>query len=247
MNSKAAFITLLFISSVFATEVIELKERNFITIRGPIGGISTTNWINQMNDISVDTLYIYLSSPGGSVMDGMKIIDQIETLSAQGVKVVCIADFAASMAFVILQHCPYRVSTKSAILMQHQMSLGTKGNLENIKTHLDFINRVDYSLDKVQAERMGLTIEEFKAKTMNDWWINGHIAKDVKAIDEHVLVKCSKDLINKIEKVTMDTFFGPVDVKFSKCPLAREPLDLNYLDDIKNIFNFNSIKEINTY
>ena len=222
-------------------KVLDLNSRNLITIRGPIQGSSSTNWISAFNDrdLDIDTMYIYLSSPGGSVLEGNKLIDQIKTLQLSGVQVICIADFAASMAFVILQSCPQRFALPSSILMQHQMSLGLKGPLENVENYLTFIHSVDDNLDKMQADRMNMSEAEFRKKVMNDWWIAGHNAKEFNAVDDLVMVKCSKELMPKRERINVRTMFGTIEIIFSKCPIAREPLDIKMKDgneysDIKN-------------
>jgi ATP-dependent Clp protease protease subunit len=211
-----------------AYKVIDLNSRNLITIRGPIQGTSSTNWISAFNDrdMDIDTMYIYLSSPGGSVLEGNKLIDQIKTLQLSSIQVICIADFAASMAFVILQSCPQRLALPSSILMQHQMSIGLKGPLENVDNYLSFIHSVDDNLDRMQAERMNMTENDFRLKVMNDWWIPGHLAKEYNAVDELVMVKCSKELMPKRERINVNTIFGNIEIIFSKCPIAREPLDI---------------------
>jgi len=209
-------------------KVLEFNSRNLITIRGPIQGSSSTNWITLMNDrdLDVDTIYIYLSSPGGSVLEGNKLIDQIKTLQLSGANVICIADFAASMAFVILQSCPQRLALPSSILMQHQMSLGLKGPLENVDNYLSFIHSVDNNLEKMQADRMNMTEPDFRRKVLNDWWIPGHMAKEYNAVDDLVMVKCSKELMPKKDKINVRTSFGNIEIIYSKCPIAREPIDI---------------------
>ena len=223
-------------------KVLEFNSRNLITIRGPIQGSSSTNWITSMNDRDpdVDTMYIYLSSPGGSVLEGNKLIDQIKTLQLSGVNVVCIADFAASMAFVILQSCPQRLALPSSILMQHQMSLGLKGPLENVDNYLSFIHSVDNNLEKMQADRMNMTEPEFRKKVLNDWWIAGHMAKEYNAVDDLVMVKCSKELMPKRDRINVRTMFGNIEIVYSKCPIAREPIDIkmqssSYNFDMKDL------------
>jgi ATP-dependent protease ClpP protease subunit len=213
-------------------KVLDFNSRNLITIRGPIQGSSSTSWITAMNDRDpdVDTIYLYLSSPGGSVLEGNKLIDQIKTLQLNGVNVVCVADFAASMAFVILQSCPTRLALPSSILMQHQMSLGLKGSLENVDNYLDFIHSINDNLEKLQSDRMNMTEEDFRNKVMNDWWIPGHLAKKLNAVDDLVMVKCSKELIPKRERITVRTIFGTVEITYSKCPIAREPIDIKFND-----------------
>ena len=229
-------------------KVLDLNSRNLITIRGPIQGSSSTNWITAFNDrdLDIDTMYIYLSSPGGSVLEGNKLIDQIKTLQLSGVQVICIADFAASMAFVILQSCPHRYALPSSILMQHQMSLGLKGPLENVENYLTFIHSVDDNLDKMQADRMNMTELEFRNKVMNDWWIAGHMAKEYNAVDDLVMVKCSKELMPKRERINVRTMFGNIEIVYSKCPIAREPLDIKM--EYNNNINWDSIEnEIKDY
>jgi ATP-dependent protease ClpP protease subunit len=235
------FLGLVNSSNLTNYKVLDLNSRNLITIRGPIQGSSSTNWISAFNDrdLDIDTMYIYLSSPGGSVLEGNKLIDQIKTLQLSGVQVICIADFAASMAFVILQSCPQRFALPSSILMQHQMSLGLKGPLENVENYLTFIHSVDDNLDKMQADRMNMPEAEFRKKVMNDWWIAGHNAKEFNAVDDLVMVKCSKELMPKRERINVRTMFGTIEIIFSKCPIAREPLDIKMKDgneysDIKN-------------
>lgn len=244
-----SLLSFLFIGVVSCTyKVIDLNSRNLITIRGPIQGSSSTNWISSFNDrdLDIDTMYIYLSSPGGSVLEGNKLIDQIKTLQLSGVQVVCIADFAASMAFVILQSCPQRFALPSSILMQHQMSIGLKGPLENVDNYLTFIHSVDDNLDRMQAERMNMTESDFRLKVMNDWWIPGHMAKEYNAVDDLVMVKCSKELMPKRDRINVKSMFGTIEIIFSKCPIAREPLDikmLNIYDDEKKSINWELVED----
>lgn len=232
-----------------ASRVIEFNSRNLITIRGPIQGSSATSWINQMNDRDpdADTMYIYLTSPGGSVLEGNKIIDQIKTLETNNVNVVCVADFAASMAFVILQSCPSRTALSSSVLMQHQMSLGLQGSLESVNSYLDFIHQININLEAMQANRVNMTVDAFKQKVMNDWWIPGHNAKDMNIVDEIVMVKCSKEILAKRDKLQVRTIFGTVEVIYSKCPIARAPLEVKFVDQNKNVSQEDLYTEIKDY
>jgi ATP-dependent Clp protease protease subunit len=230
-------IGVLFSYTVLAQKILEFTSRNLINIRGPIQGTSTTNWINQMNDRDpdADTMYIYLSSPGGSVLEGNKLIDQIKTMEQSGVNVVCVADFAASMAFVMLQACQKRTALPSSVLMQHQMSLGLEGPIENVNNYLYFIEQVRDHLEDMQSERLNMTVPEFRNKIVNDWWIPGHAAKNLSVIDDLVMVKCSREIISKREKISINTFFGTIEISYSKCPIARQPLDVKLVDFDKKL------------
>ena len=227
--------------------VIELNSRNLITFRGQIKGSSTTNWISQINehDLESTTLYIYLSSPGGSVIEGNKLVDQIKMLENNGITVVCIADFAASMAFVILQACPKRFALSSSVLMQHQMSLSLDGPLENVNNYLNFIHQINENLESMQATRINMTVSDFKNKVLNDWWVPGHNAVKENVVDELTLVKCTKDIVKKTEIIIVNTFFGFIELVFSKCPIGREPLEIR-LQNLNNT-NIDIENEIKNY
>ncbi len=231
MKVLSFLVSIFSICSVLCQDLIELNSRNMITIRGPIQHESVSDFISKTSKIDADDIYIYISSPGGSVMEGMKIVDLIKSLEKSGKNVSCISDFSASMAFIILQSCPKRFATFSSVLMQHQMSLGIEGDIENINTYLTFIKQIDFELNKLQAERIGLSQEAFKRKIENDWWIHGPEAKENKIVDDLVLINCHKDLYGKYETLEVSTMFGPVKLKYTKCPLSRYPIEVGFDGD----------------
>jgi ATP-dependent protease ClpP protease subunit len=147
------YLFLLF--TIVSATTIQLKENNHISIKGTIDSQSLNKFIIDSSKLSedVDNIYIYIHSGGGSVIDGMKIIDHMNVLK-DTYDVHCISDYSASMAFVILQFCQNRHTMMSSLLMQHQMSLGVKNNLFNMNNYLDMINNMNIYIDKVQAERI---------------------------------------------------------------------------------------------
>ena len=183
-------ICLLIIIHMSCATLIGVSQKNLIVLRGQITGKSAADVRVRMNTVSVPTIYIYISSPGGSVMDGLTIVDQIEVMKHRGTEVHCIADVALSMAFVIFQSCPTRHVTTASILMQHQMSLTVQGNLRNIETYMDFIRRTSLVTDTRQAERMGLDLNTFRLKVVSDWWLQGADIVVQGGADHLTLVYC---------------------------------------------------------
>ena len=215
-------------STILSEELIELNSRNLITIRGPINHESVSDFMLKSGKVESKNLYIYISSPGGSVMEGMKIVDLIKSLEKSGKNISCISDFSASMAFIILQSCPRRLATFSSVLMQHQMSLGIDGNIENINTYLTFIKKIDEELTTLQSKKIGMPEDVFKERIVNDWWIHGPDAKVNSVVDEIVLVKCHNELNNKFDTLNVPTMFGAVELTYTKCPLSRYPISVDY-------------------
>ena len=227
--------TILYFCPILGQDLVELNNRNMITIRGPIQHESVSDFMLKSSKIDSDNIFIYISSPGGSVMEGMKIVDIIKSLEKSGKNISCISDFSASMAFIILQSCPRRLATFSSILMQHQMSLGIDGNIENINTYLEFIKQIDVELNRLQANRIGISEEVFKRRIENDWWIHGPDAKKNSVVDDIVLINCHQDLHGKYETLQVSTMFGPVTLKYTKCPLSRYPIEVGFEGDKENV------------
>ena len=209
--------------------LIGLSQKNLIVLRGQITGKSAADVIVRMNTVSVPTIYIYISSPGGSVMDGLTIVDQIEVMKHRGTEVHCIADVALSMAFVIFQSCPTRHVTTASILMQHQMSLTVQGNLRNIETYMDFIRRTSLVTDTRQAERMGLDLNTFRLKVVSDWWLQGADIVVQGGADHLTLVYCESELTRRNVVDKINTEFYSVNITYSGCPIARSPLKVSQL------------------
>lgn len=221
-------LTINFVNADNEPKIIELNKQNLITLRGEIDEQLTSEIIGKINKFSNNHVYLYITSPGGSVIEGLQIIDQLQTLSHRNIKLSCIADFAASMAFIIFQSCPNRYITTSSILMQHQMSLKLNGNIENINTYLEFINDIGTNLDELQAAKLKISIEEFRKKINNDWWMNYKSIIKANAADSIVVVICNSELVDLIDDVIKSTMLFDVKAKFSKCPISREPIEIKY-------------------
>lgn len=207
-------------------QLVKLDKNNFITLRGEINEHLTSDLIRKLNKYSFPELYLYIISPGGSVIDGLQIIDQIKALNERNIKIICIADFAASMAFAILQSCHTRYITSSSIVMQHQMSLRVKGSLYNLNNYMDFIKQIDDDLDLMQANKLTMNKKDFQNKITNDWWLSGlHIIEN-KAADQIVNIYCENELVDMKEDIKYSNFLFDIKFIFSKCPLSREPLDI---------------------
>lgn len=215
---------------------VNLNENNLVSIRGPIDSDSTNKFFQDIMKLDKeDEINIFINSPGGSVMEGLKIVSYIEMLN-ENVKVNCIADFAASMAFIITQSCKHRYALKSSLLMQHQMSLMNRGNLFNLNNYMEMINEMNVDLDKSQAERINMSYEEFKERITNDWWLYGNKAKEMNVVDDIVNVRCSDRLTTNTEKIKLRTMFGDVEFTFNLCPLVRHPLKVKFNRE----FDYNS-------
>lgn len=210
-------------------EIITFKKNNFISINDIINDDNVNIWIRDLSKINTDSIYIYIDSSGGSVSAGLQFIEIINWYIEQGKKINCIAKSAYSMAFVILQQCTNRYIMSSSIVMQHQISLsGLKGSLNNLVNYIDMIKEIGNNLDNKIALRLNLTVDEYKSKINNDWWLYGKSIIEANVADTIVIVGCDQELYEittKTEELVfnIDSFgnleLNKIESKKDLCPL----------------------------
>jgi len=210
----------------YSHELVKLTEDNFVVLRGTIDGPSSAKLITELLDKKTKDLYVYLLTGGGSVTSGMQIVQTLKALEYSGINISCITNVGLSMGFVITQYCPNRLVLESSILMQHQASFGIKGPMNNVNSYVDFIKSMIDEVDYYQSQRMNMTISNFREKTRDDWWLIGSEAVRNKAADKLVYVTC--DFKNQFYVEKIETIFGTVTLTYSKCPVSRDPIKIEF-------------------
>lgn len=212
-------------------DMVELQEGNHVSIKGEINEESMSKAIVEIGNIESDEVLIFLCSPGGSVLAGNNLIQKMNYLRQKGKTFTCVADQAASMAFAIFQACDNRYVTPSSILMQHQMSVGLQDQYENLKNRIVLLDAINQQAVTTQANRIGLSVEEFKKKVLSDWWLYGETGVFENAADKMVQVGCSLELLEGTNEQIIEFFGTSFKVVFSNCPLARAPLSFTEVKD----------------
>jgi hypothetical protein len=107
-------------------------------------------------------------------------------------------------------------------MMQHQAGYGIQGKDANNKSMMAFVQSMILAHDVQQAGRVGLTLEQFRAKIHDDMWLWGLNNITEKTADREGLVRCDSDLVKKHEQIKVDTMFGAFNVEVNKCPLITK-------------------------
>lgn len=207
-------------------EEITLNSSNLLVLRGEVGWENMVKLSHKVLTSKADKIYLFIDSPGGSIFSGLKLV---EAIKASDKTVVCIANTAISMAFIIFQACDERLIVPDAVLMQHMPSYGMEGQEPNNYQFAKFIHSVGAALYKMQAERMGMRVADFYTKVRDDWWMFDDEGVKNNAADRMVTVKCSPELLQKYTVETQRIFIFVIKIKFSGCPLIAGPVE----DDAK--------------
>jgi|TARA_Y100000992_G_C21266655_1_gene494299 ATP-dependent Clp protease protease subunit len=191
---------------------IRFNSTNNIMIKGSIDNGVSSKFIYDLSLLeNKKNVYVYLDTPGGSIDDGMQIVAQIKKY-----KLSCIAEKAYSMGFIIFQSCEKRYIMPHTRLMQHQLSYGIRDEKLKIDNYVKFIDSMEKQIVAEQAERIGIDVDEFYQKTINEWWLYGNAILYENCADRIVNVECSVTLTkqNYTEEV------GSYIYTYSKCPLV---------------------------
>lgn len=211
------FLSLLFLPYTFSNFSLRLNTTNVIVVKDTIDEDVASKFIYQLNSLQDKTnVYVYLDTPGGSVDSGNKMLMEIQKYNMS-----CIADKAYSMGFVLLQGCKKRYIRQYGIIMQHQMSYAVQGEKGKIDSYNGLIDQIEDELVTMQADKIGMDKNEFRLKTMNEWWTFGKYAKEQNCVDEIIDVYCD----DKLTKKNYTVSFGPFHAVYSKCPLIQTPID----------------------
>ena len=124
---------------------------------------------------------LIISSPGGSMFDGLVMFDQLRALSADGHKITTIVrGMAGSMAGVLAQAGDVRVIGPESYLVIHEPSSMAWGKTSDMIDELAVMKRLTRQAEDVFSRRSKLTAKEIKAKTLKtDWYVDSKLAKSL--------------------------------------------------------------------
>ena len=129
---------------------------------------------------------LYINSPGGSITDGMGIIDTMNYITCP-VSTICIG-MAASMGSALLcaGEIGKRFATPNAEILIHQPLIGgggLSGQAPEIKIHADHLVRTREKLNKFLSDRTGQSIETIERDTERDHYMTAQEALESGLID----------------------------------------------------------------
>ena len=129
---------------------------------------------------------LYINSPGGSITDGMGIIDTMNYIKCP-VSTICIG-MAASMGAALLAagEKGKRFATPNAEILIHQPLIGGNGiagQTTEIKIQAEHMIKTREKLNKLLSDKTGQSIETIERDTERDHWMTAEEALKYGLID----------------------------------------------------------------
>ena len=133
----------------------------------------------------------YINSPGGSITDGMAIVDTMNYIKCP-VSTICIG-LAASMGSVLLacgaKGKRYATPNSEVLIHQPLISGGLSGQTTEIKIHADHMVKTREKLNKLLSEKTGQSLEQIEKDTERDHYMTAEEALKYGLIDEIIDIR----------------------------------------------------------
>ncbi len=165
-----------------------LLRENIIFLGGPIDSNTASIVIAQMlflqSENSKKDIQLYINSPGGSVTDGMAIIDTMNHIK-NDVSTICVG-MAASMGAHILSAGAKgkRFSLPNSEVMIHQPLGGIEGQASDIEITAKNIIMLRERLNKMMAKNTGQSVEKIAKDMDRNFWMTADESKKYGIIDK---------------------------------------------------------------
>ena len=164
----------------------KMLDDRVIMLMTPVNNISMTSVISQLLYLNVKDskkpIHLYISSPGGSVLDGYGIIDTMNLIEAP-VYTYTIG-LAASMGALIFLNGTNRYMLPHSELMLHQPLGGVSGQASDIEITANRIIKMKKEINEMIATRCNLDIEKVEKFTDRDRYFNATEAIEYGLADE---------------------------------------------------------------
>lgn len=163
-----------------------LKDR-IIILNGEIDSKLSSIIVSELlylDSISQEDIFLYINSPGGSITEGMAIMDTMNYIKSD-VKTICLG-LAASMAAFLLS-CGAkgkRYILPNAEVMIHQPLGGVEGQATEIKIVAERILRLKNKLNKILSENTNKSIDVIERDTERDHFLTAEEALEYGIVDE---------------------------------------------------------------
>jgi ATP-dependent Clp protease protease subunit len=164
-----------------------LKDR-IIMISGEVNEAMASVVVSQLlylqSESKESPIYMYINSPGGSVVDGLAIVDTMNLISCP-VYTYCIGQCASmGSIFLVSGEKGHRYALPNSRIMIHQVSGGSQGTYEDMKRSINEAGRLNELLAGILANGTEKSLKEVKKDMDRDYFMSADEAMKYGIVDK---------------------------------------------------------------
>ena len=164
-----------------------LLHHRILFLSAPISAASVNPIIAELLLLNAEApgkqIDLYINSPGGSVLDGLALIDAMQCIEAP-VSTICIGQAASMAAWVLAAGSRgLRFATPHAEILVHQVAADFEGQATDIQVHARHTLRLQSRLVAMLAQACGQSEEKVKKDMDRDFFMNAEEAKAYGLVD----------------------------------------------------------------
>ena len=127
-------------------------------------------------------IFIEINSPGGSIIDGLAIIDTMQHIKPDVITIV--SGMSASMAAVIACAGDKRYAYPNAQIMLHAASGMVGDYMSHLKDRTTWLEKISNRIKSILKEKTILTEKEYFKMDNGELWLTAREALKLKMIDK---------------------------------------------------------------
>lgn len=149
-----------------------------------IGGWGTLaeDFIAELKQVTAPKLRVRVSSPGGSVFEGISLANALRSHPAD--VTVQVDGIAASIASVIAMAGDRVVIQPQAMIMVHEAAGGCIGNAKDMQDMADLLSKISDNIAGAYAEKAGGDVAEWRQVMAKETWYTAEEAVEAGLADE---------------------------------------------------------------
>jgi ATP-dependent Clp protease protease subunit len=165
----------------------ELLRHRILFLSEPITAEVANRLIAQMLLLDADNyeaqIDLYINSPGGSVLDGLAIIDTMQCIRAP-VSTVCVGQAASMAAWILAAGAKgRRFAAPNAEVMIHQVAAAFAGQTTDIRIYTQRMMRLQERLAQMLAQWTGQPVERIQKDMEHEFFMTAEEAKAYGLVD----------------------------------------------------------------
>lgn len=208
-----------------------------------LGEVSSTTFKNELDSLGdIETIHLYINSPGGSVFEGLAIYNMLQRHKAQ--VIVHVDALAASIASVIAMVGDEIRMPKNSMLMIHNAWTWASGNAEQLRKAADDLDRINQSAIQTYLQKTGDKLTEDKLKELLDaeTWLSADEAfeyglcdvveesNNAAALVDESLIKQYKNVPQQLLEPAASTAMSDEEKALREKIIADSKANLSYLN-----------------